>query len=519
MKKLFTMLVASLCGTMVYAQTGAVSVNDVTLTKGGTTEMEVTVNNAASNTAFQFDLTLPAGVSVQSVKMGNIVGKKPTETDDTNTRKLKYDVYDANANKYRFLSYDNGNAALTDGKVIVTLAATEEAETGTIAGSEILVVNDEGGKTEQGNGDVASITVADGVKATITSAGQAIFCSNKDLDFTNCGAKAYIVTGYDKESGTIWLTRVNDVPANTAVLLMGAKGDYYPVVAESKTIYENMLVGSVEGTTVNKDAGNGMTNYILSKVNDEVGFYYAKESGSTVKAGGGYLPLPTTIDAVGTAGSNVEISMNKYGMKSYYSDQSLDFSGEADLKAYVATGYDKTGTVLLSRLKEVPAQTGIVLLAPKEAKNYTIPTKSMQQCYANMLNGTLTETTINKLEGDIVNYYVSVKNNEPGFYWASESGTKMNPNTSWLPVPKSMTSLAATARNMGVSESLAVTLNEDIISMKVFSRGIDGETTGISRVAAEAIGNDAWYNLSGQRISAPTKKGLYIKNGKKIVVK
>ena len=47
MKNLFTLLVVSLCGTMAYAQTGAISVNDVTIAKGGSTQMEVTVNNAA----------------------------------------------------------------------------------------------------------------------------------------------------------------------------------------------------------------------------------------------------------------------------------------------------------------------------------------------------------------------------------------------------------------------------------------------------------------------------------------
>ena len=47
---------------------------------------------------------------------------------------------------------------------------------------------------------------------------------------------------------------------------------------------------------------------------------------------------------------------------------------------------------------------------------------------------------------------------------------------------------------------------------------IDGNATGISSIAVEAE-NDAWYNLSGQRISTPTKKGLYIKNGKKVIVK
>ncbi len=48
--------------------------------------------------------------------------------------------------------------------------------------------------------------------------------------------------------------------------------------------------------------------------------------------------------------------------------------------------------------------------------------------------------------------------------------------------------------------------------------GEDDGTTAISRVDSE-IDNDVWYNLKGQRIDTPTRKGLYIKNGKKVVVK
>ena len=61
-------------------------------------------------------------------------------------------------------------------------------------------------------------------------------------------------------------------------------------------------------------------------------------------------------------------------------------------------------------------------------------------------------------------------------------------------------------------------LNEIIVDVAKSIIGDGDEATGISRVAAED-GNDTWYNLSGQRISAPTKKGLYIKNGKKVIVK
>ena len=35
----------------------------------------------------------------------------------------------------------------------------------------------------------------------------------------------------------------------------------------------------------------------------------------------------------------------------------------------------------------------------------------------------------------------------------------------------------------------------------------------------DRVGNDRWYNLNGQQIDEPTKKGLYIRNRKKIVVK
>ena len=62
-----------------------------------------------------------------------------------------------------------------------------------------------------------------------------------------------------------------------------------------------------------------------------------------------------------------------------------------------------------------------------------------------------------------------------------------------------------------------MSLNDDVIALSIFGSG-DGDATGISRVATEAV-DDTWYNLSGQRISTPTKKGLYIKNGQKVIVK
>lgn len=46
----------------------------------------------------------------------------------------------------------------------------------------------------------------------------------------------------------------------------------------------------------------------------------------------------------------------------------------------------------------------------------------------------------------------------------------------------------------------------------------DDVKTAINGIAADEEGGE-WYTISGQRIDKPTKKGLYIKNGKKVIIK
>lgn len=46
----------------------------------------------------------------------------------------------------------------------------------------------------------------------------------------------------------------------------------------------------------------------------------------------------------------------------------------------------------------------------------------------------------------------------------------------------------------------------------------DDEPTGIGNVQRETVSDDRYYNLNGQRVENPTK-GLYIKNGKKVMIK
>ena len=52
---------------------------------------------------------------------------------------------------------------------------------------------------------------------------------------------------------------------------------------------------------------------------------------------------------------------------------------------------------------------------------------------------------------------------------------------------------------------------------------IDGSVTAISQVKAgefQAVKADGWYTLNGVKLNAaPTEKGVYINNGKKVVIK
>ena len=62
-------------------------------------------------------------------------------------------------------------------------------------------------------------------------------------------------------------------------------------------------------------------------------------------------------------------------------------------------------------------------------------------------------------------------------------------------------------------------LDNSSINVKALNVVINDESTGIQTVQnSELKGSGEYYNLSGQRVATP-QKGLYIVNGKKVLVK
>ena len=121
-----------------------------------------------------------------------------------------------------------------------------------------------------------------------------------------------------------------------------------------------------------------------------------------------------------------------------------------------------------------------------------------------MTDASVLQTSTTKATYDFYGTYANTTaTTESPFYYINTSGTISRGTT--VSVGPYRWILRATAKG-GISYAPKFT----------FAEG--GETTGITTVNHETITNSRYFNLSGQRVAQPTK-GLYIVNGRKVVIK
>ena len=133
------------------------------------------------------------------------------------------------------------------------------------------------------------------VTVTIGQYGNATYCSPYVLDFSNVeGLKAYAATGYNKATQVVTLTRVQTAEAGLGLFLKGEPGEYVvPVIEYSNDYTLNLLVGTLEQTTVNSTDG-AMSNYKFTIAEgDAAPMFYPFEDNTTLSAGKAYLQIPT----------------------------------------------------------------------------------------------------------------------------------------------------------------------------------------------------------------------------------
>lgn len=487
MKRFFISVIVSMGCFMAHAQ--SVTIPTVNIIPGSEKSVDVTIANSTDYTAYQFDVALPTGVTLKSAAV-----KSKGESREITSGKV--------GDKYRVLSYAKDNNKLGEAEVLsLTFEAAssfaEDAQ-GNVEG--IVLVDPEGNQPENATGGAVNFKVAEGATITIGESGKTTYVCSSGLDFTDCDSKAYVVTGI--EGKTLWLTRVFQVPANTPIVVKGSEGDHVVPKADIKGIYyQSFLIGNNTDAPVNVTPEG--TDQFIYLGKSGFSFFSGARNVGAHKAYIRAKALPAT-----KTGSGVSLTISGK-CTSVCADVDLDFS-EADVKAYIATGYD--GTIWLSRVMAASAGTPLYVKGP--VGTYDIPSAVTQTVYANMMLGNNSDNaiTVNETEGDYTNLFIG----KQGF--SKFSGTKnIGAHKSYLQV---LSSYLTPASTRGISDGIIDEIVTEVLFEPIKSLGGlgDDDATGISRVDSE-IDNDVWYNLKGQRIDTPTRKGLYIKNGKKVVVK
>jgi hypothetical protein len=491
------------------AQAHEITIPAVNIAPGGEKSVNVTlptIPEGTNFTAFQFDINgLPAGVSLKNAVMNG----SPA------TRVVKFGPVTVNSeSKYRVLSYDTQNTPLTANDVLtLTLAADETAAAGeNDAEVETALVVTPAGVTADADDDNFVVNVQNGVEIEFKAGGKLLMVSDFDLDFTSAGdeVKAFIATGYNLATTELLLTRVKDVPAGTPIWVNGPQNTKKVINTGISTTYypENFIVGSATESTPITATDD---NYINMTLSPNSGSTNAAQT-MTLAPGKAYLHIPKNVPS--TVGSSQTINLSASGNKeAYVSACDLDFTGVDGLTAYIVTGYNSNGnTILVTPVKKVSVNTPLYLKGEKN--EYTgVPSTAQEMVYVNMLRGSATSTSnVLAVDGDFTTWTLSRGTGIWGPYGSD------NPNfpkgKSYLPVPTSYIVASRGYVNSDVTE-----VEAEVIYVKLGGlNGEDDETTGIRELMNDGE-SEVWYNLKGQRIDTPTKKGLYIKNGKKVVVK
>jgi len=167
----------------------------------------------------------------------------------------------------------------------------------------------------------------------------------------------------------------------------------------------------------------------------------------------------------------------------------LDFTNVSGIEAYVVSGLTES-SASIKKVNKVPAGEGIILKRTGTDESFDIPfAESAEPIAKNYMVGVTKEKDMT----NVTNAYIL----SGGLFYEC-SGGKLAAGKAYLNDKDGVWAAAAGAPS--------------------FSIIVDGETTGIENVKGEAITNSQYYTLDGRRVAAPTK-GIYIVNGKKVVVK
>ena len=322
--------------------------------------------------------------------------------------------------------------------------------------------------------------------------------ANTFTEYTLVGKKFKIQQGYVNGTKLQWRASGNASGTGTMYnteVLKNIQSIVLTYDASDGSKNFTLKIGDTEnptgGTAITPSSDGSVYTFDCSTYNKK---YFVLENGT----GAGYLTsIAITYESYATTNvaycttvavpSTVSVTIASSGYSTIASGWGLDFSSAtpAGLEAYVASDLSASA-VTLSAVDEAPAGTGVILKGTA-GETYTIPVKA---------DATFDGT--NKLKAAV--YPTGVDANSA--YILKGGKFCLVTNASLVPAGKAY--LLASDVPAAAPELMFV---------------FGGEVTGVNEVSeVKEVNDNSWYNLAGQRVAQPSK-GLYIVNGKKVVIK
>ena len=449
------------------------------------------------------------------------------------------------------LSFNAVNQTATLTATVMPSSATNKNVTWTSSNTSVATVNSTGVVTSKGNGTATiTATTTDGtnlsstceVTVSLPVLATGISLNQTTLSFSAANQTATLIATVMPSNATnkevTWASSNTSVATVSNAGVVTSKGNGTATITATTTDGTNLsatcevtvlLPVLATGISLNRTSLSffrpNETETLVATIepsnaaNKNVTWTSSNTSVATVSSTGVVTPIfngTAIITATTTDGTNLSATCNVFVLIGYditisdvgyatFFDSQYDWILSGGLSARVVTGVSNNKLIYETIADGntsgiVPKGTAVMLVGPQGIYYMSASDSSPSYTGTNLLHGS-DEATMTT--GDGYHYKLSYGktgttwDNVFGWYWGAQDGApfQIEGHKAWLVVPAS-----ASIRAYGYS------LDDD-------------DVTGITDMEFSDESHDVYYDIQGRRISTPANRGIYIKNGKKVVIK